>query len=177
MRHKESPGGTEIWFRVQNPKTCPGAWNIFFNFQSFLNIVQYISIFLLMFIWVVSVISNSKPLKTWIYILCLAPPIVTSCINQITITHHTDESLPRLHLLRPYAQTKIIVVAKGMEWADWSNLKGRWSQLPQNHTDALIEIKSLLQRRKGAMDIGEAINNCSLCTKKENWNEQVLKII
>jgi len=69
------------------------------------------------------------------------------------------------------------MLAKGMERADWPNLKGRWSQLSQNHTDILIEIKVLLERRKGAMDIGEAINNSSLYTQKENWNKQVFKII
>lgn len=76
--------------------------------------------------------------------------------------YRTNEPLPKLHLLWPYPQTKIIVVAKGMERADWSNLKGRWSQHPQNHLDVLLEIKVLLQRRMGAMDVGEAINNSSL---------------
>lgn len=69
------------------------------------------------------------------------------------------------------------MLAKGMERADWPNLKGRCSQLSQNHTDVLIEIKMLLERRKGAMDIGEAINNHLLHTQKENWNKQVFNSI
>lgn len=61
-----------------------------------------------------------------------------------------------------------------MECADWPNLKGKWSQLPQNHTDVLTEIKVLLGRRKGEMNSGKVINEYLLHIPKKNWNEQFL---
>lgn len=63
------------------------------------------------------------------------------------------------------------------EWADWPNLKGRWSHLPREPHRCLNRNKGTPKRRKETVKIGETINNCSLYTQKEIWNKQVFKNI
>lgn len=87
------------------------------------------------------------------------------------------------HITTPWEFAQIVLASatgpiqnnhggQGNGMADWPNLKGRWSRLPQNNRDVLTEIKVLPGRRKGAMDIREAINSVHyIPTRKAKINK------